>query len=114
MSTSSFACGPSERSSPPVWDSKFPKKIFASTPLMRVHTLSIDPLSRSQPKAAEGFARVFAEHATLVRRALRRLGVPEADVDDVSQEVFLVVHRRLPSYEGRSAFPTWVYGICVR
>ena len=29
-------------------------------------------------------------------------------------DVFLVVHRQLPSFEGRSKVSTWLYGICVR
>lgn len=37
--------------------------------------------------------------------------VPAASIDDVVQEVFLVVHRRLPSFEGRSTVRTWVIGI---
>lgn len=57
---------------------------------------------------------IFREHGAFVWRALRRLGVREADVDDVCQEVFVVVHRRLGSFEGRSQLRTWVYGICVR
>lgn len=57
---------------------------------------------------------LFREHAAFVWRALRRLGVPERDADDVCQEVFLVVHRKLPEFEGRSTLRTWVYGICVR
>jgi RNA polymerase sigma-70 factor (ECF subfamily) len=60
------------------------------------------------------FEAIFREHAPFVWRALRRLGVAEADVDDVCQEVFVVVHRRLADFEGRSALRTWIYGICVR
>ncbi|MFK7985250.1 MAG: RNA polymerase sigma factor [Sandaracinaceae bacterium] len=60
------------------------------------------------------FATVFQEHAPRVWRALRRLGVPESDVEDVCQEVFVVVHRKLPSFEGRSALSTWIYGIATR
>lgn len=60
------------------------------------------------------FEEVFAEHAPFVWRALRRLGVREADVEDVAQEVFLVVHRRLGSFRGQSTVRTWVYGICLR
>ncbi|MCC6215182.1 MAG: RNA polymerase sigma factor [Polyangiaceae bacterium] len=58
--------------------------------------------------------RIFDEHAGYVWRALRHLGVPEADVDDVCQEVFVVVHRRLSAFEGRSTLRTWIYGICLR
>jgi RNA polymerase sigma-70 factor (ECF subfamily) len=42
------------------------------------------------------------------------MGVREADLDDVSQEVFLVVHRKLAEFEGRSTVRTWLYGICMR
>ncbi|MCA9648240.1 MAG: sigma-70 family RNA polymerase sigma factor, partial [Myxococcales bacterium] len=37
-----------------------------------------------------------------------------ADLDDVAQEVFLVVHRRLVDFEGRSTLRTWLYGICLK
>ncbi len=59
-------------------------------------------------------AALFHEHAAFAWRLLRRLGVADADADDVCQEVFLTVHRRLPDFEGRSSTRTWVYGICIR
>ncbi len=59
-------------------------------------------------------ASLFREHARYVWRALRRLGVREADIEDVCQEVFVVVHRRLHDFEGRSSAGTWIYGIAVR
>jgi RNA polymerase sigma-70 factor (ECF subfamily) len=59
-------------------------------------------------------AEVFRQYASFVWRALRRLGVPEGDVDDVCQEVFVVVHRKLGDFEGRSSLRTWIYGICAR
>src|SRR5262245_7511078 len=62
----------------------------------------------------ESFPEVFRAHAPLVWRALRRLGVREADVEDQCQEVFVVVHRRLGEFEGRSRLGTWIYGICLR
>lgn len=60
------------------------------------------------------FATVFYDHVQLVWRVLRRFGVAEADVDDVCQEVFVVVHRKLPEFEGRSSLKTWIHSICVR
>jgi RNA polymerase sigma-70 factor (ECF subfamily) len=57
---------------------------------------------------------VYREHFRFVWRALRRLGIPESDAQDATQEVFLVVHRKLPEFEGRSRMTTWLFGICLR
>jgi RNA polymerase sigma-70 factor, ECF subfamily len=59
-------------------------------------------------------AEVFQEFGGFAWRVLRRLGVRDEDVDDVLQEVFVTVHRKLPGFEGRSSVRTWLYGICVR
>lgn len=58
--------------------------------------------------------QIFDEHARYIWRTLRHLGVPEADTPDLCQEVFVTVHRRLSSFEGRSSLRTWLYGICIR
>jgi RNA polymerase sigma-70 factor, ECF subfamily len=60
------------------------------------------------------FEEIYKEHFAFVWRSLRRLGVPESDVSDAAQDVFLVVHRRLDEFEGRSKMTTWLYGICLR
>jgi RNA polymerase sigma-70 factor, ECF subfamily len=57
---------------------------------------------------------VFDEHARYVIRTLRHLGIREADVEDVAQEVFVTVHRKLPEFEGRAKLRTWLYAICLR
>jgi RNA polymerase sigma-70 factor (ECF subfamily) len=57
---------------------------------------------------------IFDAHAAYVLRSLRHLGVAESDIEDVAQEVFVTVHRRLESFEGRSKLRTWLYGICLR
>jgi RNA polymerase sigma-70 factor (ECF subfamily) len=56
--------------------------------------------------------QVFEEHARYVFRVLRYLGVREADVQDVCQEVFITVHRKIGEFEGRSSVRTWLYRIC--
>lgn len=60
------------------------------------------------------FKEVYDEHFRFVWRSLRRLGVRESDVPDAVQDVFLVVHRRLAEFEGRSKVSTWLFGICFR
>ncbi len=53
-------------------------------------------------------------HGPALWRALRYLGVPEDDVPDACQEVFLVALRRHRDFEGRSEVSTWLYGIAWR
>ena len=60
------------------------------------------------------FSALYEEYFDFVWRSLRRLGVREADVTDVAQGVFLTIHKRLPTFEGRSRLSTWIFGICLR
>ena len=57
---------------------------------------------------------MYAETFPSVWRTARRLGVVESAVDDVVQEVFVTVYRRLDQFEGRCALKTWVFGILMR
>lgn len=66
------------------------------------------------PVTAQSFRAVYTENAAFVWRVLRRLGIRPADLEDVCQEVFVVVHRKLPGFEHRSGLRTWLYGIAVR
>lgn len=66
------------------------------------------------PAALPTLRELFDAHARYIWRALRHLGIPDADVEDVAQEVFITVHRKLPDFEGRSSIKTWIYGICLR
>lgn len=60
------------------------------------------------------FNAVFEEHANGVWRILRTLGVLDASIDDAFQDVFLIVHQKLASFEGRSQLSTWIYGVAYR
>lgn len=60
------------------------------------------------------FTAVYREHAAFVRRSLRHMDVPAAGLDDVLHDVFLVVHRRLGDYDGRSSMRSWLYGVARR
>lgn len=67
--------------------------------------------SRPEVRPQHDFHQVYEELFPFVWRVARRLGVPDATLDDVCQDVFVVVHKRLPEFEGRSSLKTWVYGI---
>ncbi len=57
------------------------------------------------------FSEIYEDHFDFVWRSARRLGVEEACLDDVVQDVFVTVYRRLSDFEGRSQLRTWVFGI---
>jgi RNA polymerase sigma-70 factor (ECF subfamily) len=57
---------------------------------------------------------VFRAYHAFVYRCVRRLGVPEATAEDATQEVFLVVQRRLQDYEERGSMRSWLYRIAQR
>ncbi len=56
---------------------------------------------------------VYRAHFDFVWRSARALGVREGAIDDVVQEVFVIVQRRLPEFEGRSSMRTWLSGIAL-
>ncbi|MEM6291330.1 MAG: sigma-70 family RNA polymerase sigma factor [Myxococcota bacterium] len=68
--------------------------------------------STSQPRPS--FERVYREHFDFVVCSLRALGVHESALDDGVQDAFIVVHRRLPEFEGRASVRTWLYEVARR
>lgn len=59
-------------------------------------------------------AVIYAQHAEFLWKNLHRMGVRDADLPDAMQEVLLVVHRRLASFDGSSKLTTWLFGVCLR
>jgi RNA polymerase sigma-70 factor (ECF subfamily) len=57
---------------------------------------------------------LFGTYAAFIWRTLRYQSVAERDLDDVSQEVFLIVFRKLPDFEPHGSMRAWIYGICIR
>jgi RNA polymerase sigma-70 factor, ECF subfamily len=55
---------------------------------------------------------IYQRHADFVWRNLLRMGIPDDDVGDAVQDVFLIVHEQLERFEGRSALSTWLFTIC--
>jgi RNA polymerase sigma-70 factor (ECF subfamily) len=57
---------------------------------------------------------IYQQHAELVWLTLQRMGVRPADLEDVAHDVFMIVHRRLGTFDGTSKLSTWLFGICMR
>jgi len=57
--------------------------------------------------------KIFHEYAPRVYNLARRLLGNAADAEDVTQDVFLQVVRKLPTFRGEAAFSTWLYRVAV-
>lgn len=73
--------------------------------------------SRPTP-AASGLAKpdfdtLYENMVEYVWNAVCRMGVHGADAEDVMQEIFVIVYRRLGEFEGRAQLKTWVFRIMV-
>lgn len=61
------------------------------------------------------FQQVYEAHFHYIWRCLRGLGVSEHALDDAAHDVFLVVQRKLSSFDGSEArLTTWLYEIALR
>jgi RNA polymerase sigma-70 factor (ECF subfamily) len=74
------------------------------------------PALRRAPEAQAlplEFSRIYDAWFDEVVRWLPAMGAAEADVEDLAQEVFLVVERKLHRFDGRN-LSAWLYGIGLR
>jgi RNA polymerase sigma-70 factor (ECF subfamily) len=80
-----------------------------------LHVVNAMAASRTaEPDVVLDVAELHDEYADFVWRNLQRLGVAPSSLEDALQDVFVVVHRRLDSYDGTSKISTWLFGICLR
>ncbi len=57
--------------------------------------------------------RVFREYAPRVYNLARRMLGNDADAEDVTQDVLVQVVRKLDTFRGEAAFPTWLHRVTV-
>ena len=60
------------------------------------------------------FRALFLEHASYVASSLRRLGVRECDLEDLTHDVFLAVYKRLADYDATRPIKPWLFGFATR
>lgn len=69
---------------------------------------------RAAPNPVPTSAELYQAHAQRVAAWVSRLAGPQADVEDLVQEVFLQAHRALGSFRGDCKPTTWLYTITER
>jgi RNA polymerase sigma-70 factor (ECF subfamily) len=86
--------------------------------------LFLEPAPKPEAKPATGdamgpttppsFEEIFRGHMVTVTRWAARLGGPGVDCDEVAQEVFVVVQRRLAEFRGDGKLSTWLFRITAK
>jgi RNA polymerase sigma-70 factor (ECF subfamily) len=72
-----------------------------------------NPRRESAPADLKDFERIYRLYVPRVyRTCLRMVGNP-ADAEELTQDVFLQVFRKLDTYRGESAFSTWLHRVAV-
>lgn len=72
--------------------------------------LLVNRCRRGDPGA---FEEIYRRHSPRVYSLAYRLTGSLADAEDLLQEAFLLVHRKLDSFKGDSALGTWIYRLAT-
>lgn len=70
----------------------------------------VDRHRRGDPTA---FDEIFARYQRMVYNVALRLSGDRERAADLSQEIFLRIHRHLGRFEGRSSLKTWIYRVAI-
>lgn len=80
---------------------------------MNERDLDFQLIQRIQNGEQQAFTLLVRKYQNRVANILTRYVRNSGDIADVTQEVFIKVHKSLPSFRGDSAFYTWLYRITV-
>jgi RNA polymerase sigma-70 factor, ECF subfamily len=72
-----------------------------------------DVIKRAQQGDADAFAALFHSHKARIYSLCLRMTNNAAEAEDLTQDAFLQVFRKLPTFRGDSALSTWLYRIAV-
>jgi RNA polymerase sigma-70 factor (ECF subfamily) len=76
-------------------------------------SLDADLIKRAQQGDSDAFATLFHAHKTRIYSLCLRMTNNTAEAEDLAQDAFLQVYRKLSSFRGDSALSTWLYRIAV-
>jgi RNA polymerase sigma-70 factor, ECF subfamily len=72
-----------------------------------------DLVRRAQEGDADAFATLFHNHKARIYSVCLRMTSNTAEAEDLTQDAFLQVFRKLSTFRGDSALSTWLYRIAV-
>src|SRR4029450_9142825 len=70
-------------------------------------------IARCQAGDVEAFEAIYRQHAARIYTLACRMAGSPQDGEDLLQEIFLQVYRKLGSYKGDSTLGTWLYRLAL-
>lgn len=78
-----------------------------------MHDIPREILTRASGGDGEAFAEVYRAASGFVYTVALGITRDAADAEEVTQDVFIKVHRHLQRFDFRSSFKTWLYRVTV-
>jgi RNA polymerase sigma-70 factor, ECF subfamily len=72
-----------------------------------------DILARAQAGDHQAFAQLYASHKRRIYSLCLRMVGNIAEAEDLTQEAFLQLHRKIATFRGDSAFSTWLHRLAI-
>ena len=79
----------------------------------RASTATSELIERAQRGDEEAFAALFEAHKRRVYSLCLRMTGDTAEAEDLSQDAFLQLFRKISTFRGESAFSTWLHRMVV-
>jgi len=70
-------------------------------------------IRRAQEGSSEAFEQLYRRYSKRVYHLCLRMVKNEAEAEDLTQEAFLRVFRKIHTFQGKSAFSTWLHRVSV-
>jgi len=70
-------------------------------------------IRQAQEGDARAFEQLYRRYSKRVYRLCLRMVKNEAEAEDLTQEAFLKVFRKIHTFQGKSAFSTWLHRVSV-
>jgi RNA polymerase sigma-70 factor, ECF subfamily len=91
---------------PAVQDPPAPSPTVSTSP-------DADVLARAQAGDHYAFAQLYALHKRRIYSLCLRMVGNVAEAEDLTQEAFLQLHRKIATFRGDSAFSTWLHRLAI-
>jgi RNA polymerase sigma-70 factor (ECF subfamily) len=82
-------------------------------PMMTKRKSDLDLIQEFREGSQSSFEELLSRYSNKVFSLASRLTRNSEDAEEVLQDVFVTVHRKIASFEGKSSFSSWLYRVTV-